>query len=120
MPDELTVRKLIQYVPACDSGRHVHHPQETCDEYEEFSAHVRAYFQRIFAEAYAEADRLLITGNGTGEPRGLADWEPKEPTPIERALAILEPELRRCPMYKAGPPALPLPVTRRRQSARTA
>jgi hypothetical protein len=103
---ELTARKLIQYVPACETGRHVHHPMESCDEYEAFAAHVRDYFARIFTEAYAEADRLWITGNGTGEPRGVLGCEPAEPTPTERALAILDPELRRCPLYNAGPPAL--------------
>ncbi|MFI2426533.1 hypothetical protein ACH5A7_20960 [Streptomyces sp. NPDC018955] len=44
MPEELTVRKLIQYVPACDTGRHVIHPMETCDEYEAYCATVRAWW----------------------------------------------------------------------------
>lgn len=108
MPEpELTARKLAHWVAACESGRHVHHPMETCDEYEEFAAHVRAWWERAFAEAFTAAERRLVTGNGTGEPRGLAAWEPSEPTPIERALAILDPDLRRCPLYEAGPPPLP-------------
>ena len=35
---------------------------------------------------------------------GIAPAEP-EPTPAERALAILDPELRHCPLYKAWPRA---------------
>ncbi|MET8766350.1 hypothetical protein [Streptomyces sp. NPDC004658] len=107
MPEpELTARKLIQWVPACETGRHTHHPGETCDEYEEFAAHVRAWFEQSFAALYAAAERRLVTGDGTGEPRGVLAWEPTEPTPVERALAILGPELRCCPLYNAGPPAL--------------
>ncbi|MFI0233126.1 hypothetical protein [Streptomyces sp. NPDC017086] len=107
MPEpELTVRKLIQYVPACETGRHTLHPMETCDEYEAFAAHVRAWFEKSFAALYADAERRLVTGNGTGEPRSILNWEPAEPTPLERAFAILDQELRRCPLYTAGPPAL--------------
>jgi hypothetical protein len=79
---------------------------------------------QVFAETQAAVDQLLIHGNGTGEPRGflsaerisipysLSDDEiadhgyvvgPPEPTPAERALAILAPELRHCPLYKAWP-----------------
>ena len=106
MPEELIARKLVQYVAACDTGRHVHHPQQTCEEYEEFAAHVRAWWEQAFAEAFAAAERRLVTGSMTGEPRGLAAWKPSEPTAIERALAILDPELRRCPLYDAGPATL--------------
>lgn len=89
----------------------------------------------LWAQAYAEAcaeaerefDRRWITGSGTGEIRGLLTAEKvgvpypvsdaeiadhglivrhSEPTPVERALAILDPELRRCPLYDAGPPVL--------------
>lgn len=58
---------------------------------------------RMFAEAYAEA---LVYGDGTGEPRGVSGWEPVEPTPVERAFAILDPHLRACPLYDAGAPAI--------------
>jgi hypothetical protein len=104
--EELTARKLVQYVPACETGRHVHHPMETCGEYEEFAARVRAWYEKALVETFAEAERQLVTGNMTGVPRGVAAWEPGEPTPLERALAVLDPELRRCPLYDAGPPAV--------------
>lgn len=103
---ELTARKLIQYGPACETGRHTLHPMETCDEYEAFAAHVSAWYEDAFAALYAEAERRLITGNETDEPRGILDWEPAEPTSLERAFAILDSELRRCPLYVAGAPAL--------------
>jgi hypothetical protein len=50
-----------------------------------------------YAEAQAAVGRILIYGTGTGQ---------REPTPAERALQILDPALRRCPLYKAGPPTL--------------
>lgn len=105
--DELHARKIAVHVPACESGQHTMHPLETCEDYEAFSAHVRAFFANAFAEAYAETDRRLITGNGTGEPLGiLATPPPREPTPMERALDLLAPELRACPLYDAGPPVV--------------
>lgn len=108
MPD-LHARKLAVHVPACESGQHVMHPQETCEEYEAFSAHVRVFF----ADVFAEADRRLITGDGTGAPLGvLATPPPREPTPMDRALDILEPQLRACPLYDAGPPAVRGPYWR--------
>jgi hypothetical protein len=111
VPD-LHARKLAVHVPACETGQHVMHPTETCEEYEAFSAHVRAFF----ADTFAEADRLLIHGNGTGEPRGiLATPPPREPTPLERALDILDAELRACPLYDAGPPGLRGPNWKARQ-----
>ncbi|MEV7389598.1 hypothetical protein [Streptomyces sp. NPDC091215] len=63
------------------------------------------FVARMFAEAYAEA---LVMGDGTGEPRGILDIvrELAEPTPAERALAILDPHLRACPLYNAGPAAI--------------
>lgn len=106
VPD-LHARKLAIHVPACETGQHTMHPMETCEEYEAFSAHVRAFFANVFAEAYAEVDRRLITGNGTGEALGILATPPlREPTPVDRALAILDPELRHCPLYDAGPPVV--------------
>lgn len=56
-----------------------------------------------FAEWHAAVDHALMWGNDAGELLGLqADVPVWEPSPIERALAILEPELRRCPLYDAG------------------
>ena len=68
------------------------------------------YWQALaeaFAETQAEVDRWLL-GNGTGEPRGILALaaEPAEPTPVERALALLDPHLRACPLYDAGPPVV--------------
>jgi hypothetical protein len=47
VPD-LHARKIAVHVPACETGQHVMHPMETCEEYEAFSAHVRAYFADVF------------------------------------------------------------------------
>jgi hypothetical protein len=52
------------------------------------------------AAAIAAVEREVVTGNGTGEPRGIFAWLPREPTPAERAVEILAPELRWCPLYK--------------------
>ena len=76
---------------------------------EGFADAVAALYQQELAAAFTEADAeidLLIYGNGTGVLRGIHSWEDREPTPIERALALLDPELRRCPLYAAGPPAI--------------
>lgn len=59
-----------------------------------------------FMAALHKTIDATVTGNGTGEPRGFLTREQREPTPAERAIAILGPELRRCPLYKAGPPTL--------------
>jgi len=74
-----------------------------------FTDLLAAMYRQALAEAYAEADReidRLIYGNGTGVPRGILSWEERPPTPVERAFAILDPHLRSCPLYDAGPPAL--------------
>lgn len=118
MPEpELHVRDFTPPVLAavCESGRHYAHPGETCEEIDELQAVFRAYLEESLRQAYAMAaaetarifDERFITGYGTGEPRGVLDWEPREETSLERALAILGPHLRACPLYKAGPPTLP-------------
>lgn len=111
MPEpELHVRDLTPPRPVvlCDSGRHVAHPGETCAEFDDLQAAFRAYFEQCLAAACAVTGRLLITGNGTGEMRGFLPAEPaRGPTPMERALGILDPHLRACPLYKGGPPTLP-------------
>lgn len=109
MPEpELHVRNLAPPFPVtvCESGRHIAHPGDTCEETDELQAAFRAYFERALAEAYANAEQLWLYGNGTGEPRGFLAGAEREPTPVERALAILDPHLRTCPLYKAGPPSL--------------
>lgn len=115
MPEpELTVRDLTPPIPVsvCDSGRHPAHPGETCEDVDELQAVFAAYLEQAFREAYAWAeaeaermfDHLYVTGQGTGEPRGfLAMTEEREPSPVERALAILGPHLRDCPLYDARP-----------------
>lgn len=105
MPEpELHVRSIAHYGPVCESGRHFMHPMETCEEWEAYAAAARALYERAMAAAFAEADRLLITGNGTGEMQGFRVREPEhEPTPAERALAILEPHLSAIALYQAGP-----------------
>lgn len=114
---ELHVRDFTPPMLAavCDSGRHHAHPGETCEEIDELQAAFRAYLERALAAAYASAiaetdaalDRFLISGEGSGECRGfLPRQDVPEPTPVERALAILDPHLRACPLYKSGPPGL--------------
>jgi hypothetical protein len=129
MPEpELHVRDLTPLVPVCESGRHSAHPGETCEEIDELQAVFRRYLERSLRQAYAtaaaEADRMFdqrfLTGYGTGEMRGflaaeqINAWYPisveemadhgitptaPEPTPVERALAILDPELKKLPGY---------------------
>ena len=141
---ELYAEPTHQYFPACESGRHVLHPGETCDEWEDYAASVLALYMRavtesyaaflgphpaevpaallpaadvdppegIFAELHAAVDatvtHALVDGDGTGEILGFRILEAAdpEPTPTQRALAILDTELRRCPLYDAGPPVL--------------
>jgi hypothetical protein len=145
MPEpELYAKAIRQYFPACEAGRHVLHPGETCEEWEEYAAAARALYEGalieaisaqrllevtevpaallpaadvdppdgIFAALHAAVDatvtRALVDGDGTGEILGfrIFDAADPEPTPTQRALAILDTELRRCPLYDAGPPVL--------------
>lgn len=149
MPEpELHVRDLTPPVPGvlCDSGRHIFHPGDTCEEVDELQAAFRAWFEHALADAYEEAARLwltgsstgeaypadevpaslrawidgdgpadgvlsalhceidqLVNGNGTGKARGFLGGDQREATPMERALAILDPHLRACPLYRPGP-----------------
>jgi len=107
---ELHVRDLTPPLLAvvCDSGRHIAHPGETCEETDELQAIVRAYFERSVTQAYAEAvaetdrvvDQWLLTGASTGEPLGFRAPALREPTPAERAFAILAPHLDDVPLYR--------------------
>ncbi|MGW3135932.1 hypothetical protein [Streptomyces sp. NPDC001139] len=105
---ELHVRDLTPRVRAvlCGSGRHVAHPGDTCKEFDELQAAFRAYFERALADAYAEAERLWLTGSSTGEARGFLAGTGLTPTPMQRALAILDPHLRACPLYRPGEAAI--------------
>ena len=106
MPEpELTIRDHTPPMPVtlCETGRHIAHPGDTCDEITQLQAAFRAYFEQAYAAAFAEADRLCITGNGTGEPLGFLGPASREPTPAERALAILQPHLGAIALYRPTP-----------------
>jgi hypothetical protein len=106
---ELHIRDLTPPLLAvvCDSGRHIVHPGETCEDIDELQAVFRVYFEQAYAAAFAEADRLLITGGGTGEPLGFLAPALREPTPAERAFAILAPHLDNEPLYQPAWKARP-------------
>lgn len=47
MPEpKLYARKITVPVPACDTGRHVDHPGETCAEWEAYCAAARAWWEQ--------------------------------------------------------------------------
>lgn len=60
----------------------------------------------MYAQMLAAVDetvtRTLVDGDGTGMPLGfrIIDAPREEPTAMDRALALLDPELRRCPLYR--------------------
>lgn len=69
---------------------------------------IAASLRHMMEQLHANADEL-IDGAGTGAPLGLlatATQPAREPTPVELAIGILDPHLRRCPLYQPGPPAL--------------
>jgi hypothetical protein len=98
-------------------------PFYECDEVDGFAEVLAELWAQAYAEACAEAerefDRRWITGSGTGEIRGLsaarisvpyplseaeiADHgyvvDLPESTPVERAMKILEPELKKITGY---------------------
>ena len=109
---EYTVKTVASWGPACPSGRHRYHPGYNCEEHEELSKAFQDFYERLFAEALAQAaqrvrryqeamDRFL-EGLNAWEPRGLLGSliELPEPTPIERALQILAPHLVHEPLYQ--------------------
>lgn len=125
MPEpELTVRNLTPPVPVtvCESGRHITHSGDTCEDVDALQAAFRAYFTRVMAEAFEEAEQVWLHGNGAGEMRGVLTAEKiripyplseaeiadhgiiveHEPTPVERAFAILAPHLDDVPLYRPG------------------
>lgn len=106
---EFTVTRVAHWGPACPSGRHRCHPGDTCEEHEELAQSFQDFLDRLLTAAYAQAARRyqaameqLLDGFATWEPQGLLASlaEPYEPTPIERALQILEPHLAREPLYQ--------------------
>ena len=100
---ELHIERITKTAPACESGRHLAHPFMECDEVDLLGARFTELYEQVMAEAYAE---VLVHGDGTGELRGFLAGAERGPTPVERALAILDPHLRACPLYDAGPPVL--------------
>ncbi|MGJ5831417.1 hypothetical protein [Streptomyces ossamyceticus] len=98
-------------------------PLDERDEVDGFAEVLAELWAQAYAEACAEAerefDRRWITGSGTGEIRGLSATRINapyslseaeaadhgytvglpEPTPVERALEILGPELKKIPGY---------------------
>ena len=81
----------MTFPPLCDTCGWQH--LNSCDD----AADERQLWQ-VINERFAEA---LVTGNGTGQIVGfLAMADAPEPTPVERALAILAPHLRREPLYR--------------------
>ncbi|MGK9463956.1 hypothetical protein ACSLFT_28580 [Streptomyces sp. G6] len=56
-PDTPFVRKIAHLVPGCDTGRHVIHPMETCDEYEAYCAAMR----KLYTDALTAACRQYVT-----------------------------------------------------------
>jgi hypothetical protein len=110
---ELHVRDLTPplLATACETGRHIAHPGETCEETDELRAVFRARLETWMVGAYSHAEQVLlrdmsitaadqisIVGNGMRGFLPLAD-EP-EPSPGEQAFAILEPHLTDVPLYR--------------------
>lgn len=100
-PQAPLVRDLTPPWPValCEFRQHVAHPGETCEEVEANAAWLRDWCARQFEAAMQEAVRGTVYGRDSGEPLGLL--VPGEPTPAERALAILQPHLDREPLYRA-------------------
>ena len=106
------VRKVADWVPTCPAGVHLQHPDLTCEEHEELSQSFRHFLERLVAEAFARAEEdvrrfleyqeRMLADLRDWEPRGLLASlvDPGGPTPIERALQILEPHLAREPLYQ--------------------
>lgn len=97
--EHLNIKPARYYGPTCDSGRHTPHGGDTCEEADDFNTALERYLSDLVQQVFD----LSIYGDGTGlPPRGLLPWltEPAEPTPAERALAILAPHLRNEPLYR--------------------
>jgi hypothetical protein len=114
MPEpELHVRDLtpLLLTTVCESGRHIAHPGDTCEETDELRAVFRTWFETWMAEAYAHAEQVLLYGEsftaadqlslvGNGMRGFLPLDDEPEPTPGERAFAILEPHLVGVTLYR--------------------
>lgn len=104
MPEpELHVRDLTPPLLGvlCDTGQHLNHLGQTCEEYTQLQDQFVAFVTQGLLHGAAEAERRLVEGDGTGAPLGFLRTEPdREPTPGERAFAILEPHLTDVPLYR--------------------
>ena len=100
---ELRVKRIVPRGLACDGGRHYPpHPGDTCDEIDEWIAVRDAWLEQSLQTAF---DRALL-GDFDGAMTGLLGMDiDAEPTPVEKALAILAPHLGREPLYQPQPPA---------------
>lgn len=76
----LTAKKLFSWVPACESGRHVAHPGETCEEYEAYceaaSATWENAFGAILAARLTPMSQVPATLRGPRYPKPQADSAP--------------------------------------------
>lgn len=95
----------MRELDACESGRHFPHPGETCEEWEQLKTAFLALYERALAaglaQAHGAAEHDLVHGHGLGEVRGVIGIATRsQPTPLERALEILGPDLERCPLYQ--------------------
>ncbi|MDX3294643.1 hypothetical protein PV569_13095 [Streptomyces scabiei] len=110
---EYGVRKVASWVPTCPAGVHLQHPDLTCGEHEELSRSFQNYLGHLIAESFAQAaedvrrflerqEEQWLAGLRDWQPRGLLASlaDPREPTPIERALEILAPHLARISLYQ--------------------
>lgn len=104
----LNVKKIARWVPACPTGRHVVHPDYTCEDIDAQQATLDGMMQDIYREAI---DRS-IDGNGTGQMLGLLAATPPADTTVTRALGILGPALANEPLYipAVAPPVEPAPA----------
>jgi hypothetical protein len=95
---DLNVKRIAHWGPTCETGRHYPpHPGDTCDEIDEWIALRDAWLEQHIGAAFDRA----FDGDHDGAMTGLiAMADAPEPTPMERALAILAPHLRREPLYR--------------------
>ncbi|WP_060888056.1 DUF6221 family protein [Streptomyces caniscabiei] len=61
---------------------------------------IASLYARMHAEVDAAVDRMLLTGDSSGPTIGFRIVDaPSEPSPMDRALALLDPHLKKIPGY---------------------
>jgi hypothetical protein len=61
---------------------------------------IASLYARMHAEVDATVDRMLLTGDSSGPTIGFRIVDaPREPSPMDRALALLDPHLKKIPGY---------------------